>query len=82
MAWYEIVLGAILLVVALVITIVVLLQEGRRAGIAGAIGGGAETFLSKNQAHKLSNRLRSYTKYLAIFFGILAVAVNLILWLR
>ena len=53
MAWYEIVLGILLLLAAIVIIGVILLQEGRRQGINGAISGGADTFLSKNKARSI-----------------------------
>ena len=78
MAWYEIILGILLLLAAIVIIGVILLQEGRRQGIAGAIGGGAETFLSKSKAHSVSEKLRRATKYIAIVFVLLVVAVNAI----
>ena len=82
MLWYEIVLGAFLLILAIVIIVAVLGQEGRRTGIAGAISGGAETFLSKNKAKSVSGKLRSLTKVLAIVFLVLVLAVNIILWIR
>jgi preprotein translocase subunit SecG len=78
MAWYEIILGILLLLATIVIIGVILLQEGRRQGIAGAIGGGAETFLSKSKAHSVSEKLRRATKYIAIVFVLLVVAVNAI----
>ena len=36
-------------VASLFLILVVLLQSGKSAGIAGAIGGGMDTFLSKNK---------------------------------
>ena len=78
MAWYEIVIGALLIISALVIIAVILLQEGRRQGIAGAISGGADTFLSKSKAHSLSAKLRRLTKYIAIIFILAVIATNAI----
>ncbi len=78
MAWYEILIGALLLISALVIIAVILLQEGRRQGIAGAISGGADTFLSKSKAHSLSAKLRRITKYIAIIFILAVIATNAI----
>ena len=74
----EIILGALLIIFALVIIAVILLQEGRRSGIAGAVSGGADTFLSKNKAHTLSAKLQKITKYIAIIFILLVVAVDII----
>ena len=78
MAWYEILIGALLLISALVIIAVILLQEGRRQGIAGAISGGADTFLSKNKARTFDAFLARWTKYVAILFFILAIVANVI----
>lgn len=73
MAWYEIVLGIALLLCALLIIAIIILQEGRRSGIAGAISGGADTFLSKNKARTLSAKLQRVTKYVAAIFVVLVV---------
>ena len=78
MAWYEIILAIALLIFALVIIAVVLLQEGRRSGIAGAISGGADTFLSKNKARTLSAKLQRLTKYIAIVFIRLVIASTVV----
>ena len=78
MAWYEILIGVLLLLSALVIIAIILLQEGRRQGIAGAVSGGADTFLSKSKAHSLSAKLRRITKYIAIIFILAVIATNAI----
>lgn len=44
------ILGSLVLIVSAAIIFAILMQEGRRAGINGAISGGADTFLSKNKA--------------------------------
>ncbi len=78
MSALEIVLGILMLIVSLIIIAVVLLQEGRRAGINGAISGGADTFLSKNKARTFDAFLSRWTKYIAIAFFVLAIVANII----
>lgn len=78
MAWYEIVIGIVSILVSLIIIGIILLQQGRRAGINGAISGGADTFLSKNKARTADAKLSSLTKYVAILFFILAIVANVI----
>lgn len=75
---WEILLGVAVILVSLVIIAVILLQQGHRAGINGAISGGADTFLSKNKARTLDARLASITKYVAIAFFVLAIVANVI----
>ena len=74
----EIVVGSILLVLSLVVIFVVILQEGHRSGINGAISGGADTFLSKNKARTVDAFLARWTKWLAVAFFILAIAANFV----
>ncbi len=74
----EIILGILVIIVSLLIIAVVLLQQGRRAGINGAISGGADTFLSKNKARTVDAALARWTKYVAIVFFILAIVANII----
>lgn len=63
---------------ALFLIVVVLLQESKTAGLNGAIGGGADTFLSKNKAKTLDARLARYTKWVAIAFLVLTLAICLL----
>ncbi len=74
----EIVLGIAFIIVSIVIIVAVLFQQGRRAGINGAISGGADTFLSKNKARTVDAILARWTKYVAILFFILAIVANAI----
>ena len=78
MSVWEIIIGIAVMLVSIVIIGVVLLQEGRRAGITGAISGGAETFLSKNQAKTFEAFVAKWTKVIAIVFFVLVIAANFI----
>lgn len=78
MAWYEILVGALVIIISLAIIAAVLLQQGRRAGINGAISGGADTFLSKNKARTADAMIARLTKYFAILFFVLALVANFI----
>lgn len=78
MSVFEIIVGSILILFSLVIIAVILLQQGRRAGISGAISGAADTFLSKNQARTMETKLARWTKYICIGFLLLVLASNVI----
>ena len=82
MAWYDYVIGSVLILLALIIIAVVLLQEGRRKGVTGVIEGGADTFLSKGKAKAVDAVLAKWTKYIATLFMVIVVvcfALNIIL---
>lgn len=78
MSAVEIILGILVIIVSLVIIAAIILQQGRRAGINGAISGGADTFLSKNKARTFDAFLARWTKYVAILFFVLAIVANII----
>ena len=62
----------------LAVTVVVLMQSGKSAGLSGAISGGAETFLSKGKAKSLDDWLAKATKWFALAFVLLTLILNLI----
>lgn len=78
MSVWEIILGIGVIIVSLFIIAVILLQQGHRAGVTGAISGGADTFLSKNKARTFDATLARFTKYIAILFFVLALVANFI----
>lgn len=78
MSIWEIILGIGVIIVSLFIIAIILLQQGHRAGVTGAISGGADTFLSKNKARTFDATLARFTKYIAILFFVLALVANFI----
>ena len=82
MTIFEIIVGSIILVLALVIIAAILLQEARRAGINGAISGGADTFLSKNKARSVDAFLSRWTKVIAIVFMLFVVLAFVLAMLK
>ena len=78
MAVHEIILGIVLILLSVAI-IVLLLQEGKSAGLSGAIAGGAETFFGKNKSRTMESKLVLITKIIAISFFVLALVATLLL---
>lgn len=78
MSWYEIVLGIVLIITSIALVVIVLLQEGRQAGLSGAIAGGAETFLGKNKSKTIEQKLVKITKILAGIFFVLSLGASLL----
>ncbi|MGN0573846.1 MAG: preprotein translocase subunit SecG [Acutalibacteraceae bacterium] len=78
MAWYEIVLGIVLILTSLLIIAVVLMQESRTQGLSGAIAGGADTFLGKSKGRTIDQKLGKITKICAIIFFVLSLVSTLV----
>jgi len=78
MPFYQILLGAVLIITSIIIVVIVLLQQSRQAGLSGAVAGGAETFFGKNKGRTIEAKLARITKFVAIFFFILTIGAALI----
>ena len=61
------------LLCGLFIILAVLFQSGKHAGLSGAIGGAAESFLSKNKAKTMDAKLARATKWIGAVFLILTL---------
>ena len=69
------ILTVVLIIVSLSATVVILLQEGKSAGL-GAIAGEADTYWGKNKGRSMEGILVKLTKVLVALFLILAIALN------
>ena len=78
MSPWIIVLTIIQLLTAVATVAIVLFQSGKSAGLSGAIGGVADTFLAKNKAKSLDAKLARYTTWVALAFVILTLLINIL----
>ena len=74
----QIILSIIYFIVSLGLIAIVMLQSGKSAGLSGAIAGGAETFLSKNKAKSLDAKLAKATKWVAIAWVLVTLALCIV----
>ena len=72
----RIILTVIFIVMCIALTVLVLMQEGKDAGL-GAIAGDAETYWGKNKGRSMEGLLVKITKWLAIGFMVVAVILNI-----
>ena len=72
----RIILTILFILVCLALAILVLLQEGKSAGL-GAISGAAESYWGKNKSRSMEGKMLKITTGLAIGFIILAVVLNI-----
>lgn len=74
----ELVLTILQVISGVVVSIIILLQSGKSAGLSGAIAGGADTFFSKGKSKTLDQKLAKATKWIALVFVLLTLALHLI----
>ena len=73
---FRIILQVVFIILFIALTVLVLMQEGKSAGL-GAISGAAETYWGKNKGRSMEGKLVKFTKYLAVGFMVLAIILNL-----
>ena len=78
MQWYQILLGVITIVVSLLITVLVILQESKSQGL-GVVSGGAENLFGKTKGRSFEDKLVKYTKYATGVFFVLTLGTTLLL---
>lgn len=63
--------------IAIALSVVVLMQEGKAAGLSGTINGVADTYWGKNKGRSMEGNLEKATKILGALFIIVALLLNM-----
>ena len=64
--------------VSVALIVVVLMQSGKEAGLSSALTGASESYMNKNKKGNLDQMLASSTKWIAIVWIVLTLALSLI----
>lgn len=72
----KIVITVLFIIVCIALTVLVLMQEGKSAGL-GSISGAAETYWGKNKGRSMEGTLVKLTKYLVVAFIVIAAVLNI-----
>ena len=73
----RIALSIIFVLIAIALTVIVLLQEGKSQGL-GSIAGMVDTYWGRNKGRSMEGNLEKFTKFAAILFVVLALVLNLL----
>ena len=66
------------LLCGLAVILAVLFQSGKSAGLSGAIGGVADTFMSKSKAKSFDAKLAKATKWIGAVFIVLTLILSIL----
>lgn len=75
MSVIRIILTVLFIIDCIGLTVIVLMQEGKSAGL-GTIGGAAESYWGKNKGRSMEGALVKITRVMAVLFILLAVVLN------
>jgi len=72
----KIVLDIVFILICIALTIIILMQEGKSAGL-GAISGAADTYWGKNKGRSMEGMLVKLTRLLVVLFLVISAVLNL-----
>lgn len=77
------ILTIVYILVCVGLTVIILMQEGKDAGLSAITGGatgGSDTYWSKNKGRSAEGALKKGTTALAVLFFVLSIVLNLKVW--
>ncbi|HAU84576.1 MAG TPA: preprotein translocase subunit SecG [Lachnospiraceae bacterium] len=72
MTWLRTIVTILYVLVCIALSVVVLMQEGKQAGLSGSISGAAESYWGKNKGRSMEGALEKGTRVLAIVFMVIS----------
>ncbi len=76
MAVAKTVVTVVFIVICLAVTVIILMQEGKSAGL-GAIAGAADTYWGKNKGRSMEGMLVKITRALVVLFMVISAVLNI-----
>ena len=76
MAVLKTVLTVVFIIICIALTVIILLQEGKSAGL-GAISGAADTYWGKNKGRSMEGMLVKVTRVQVILFLLISIVLNI-----
>lgn len=75
MSVLRIILTIVFIIICIALTVIVLLQEGKSAGL-GSIAGAAESYWGKNKSRSVEGKLETATKAMVVAFFVIAILLS------
>lgn len=66
----------VFILIGIALAIIVLMQEGKSAGLSGSISGTSDTYWSKNKGRSAEGKLVRLTGFLTFLFFLFAAVLN------
>ena len=77
MTWLRAIASIIYVLVCIALSVVVLMQEGKQAGLSGSISGAAESYWGKNKGRSMEGALVNATRVLSVVFILFSILLCL-----
>lgn len=77
MAVWQIILTIILIVICAALTVIILFQEGKSAGLGSLSGQTTDTYYTKNKGRTKEGRMVKITTLMVVIFFVLSAVLNI-----
>ena len=65
------------IIVCIALVVIVLMQEGKSAGLSGSINGVADTYWGKNKGRSIEGALSKITTVLSVLFIVISILLTM-----
>lgn len=72
----RVVIQIIFILICIGLTVIVLMQEGKSAGL-GSLGGSSDSYWGRNKGRSIEGAIVKSTKFLALAYIVLSIVLNL-----
>jgi preprotein translocase subunit SecG len=66
-----------MIIICVIMTIIILMQEGKSQGLGAIAGGNSDTYWGKNKGRTMEGFLVKFTTGLVVAFFVLAILLNM-----
>lgn len=73
----RIILTVLLIIDCVAVTVIVLMQEGKQAGLGAMAGGMQDSYWSQNKSRSKEGKLITITRVMVVLFFLLSILLNL-----
>ncbi|MBR5338397.1 MAG: preprotein translocase subunit SecG [Lachnospiraceae bacterium] len=77
MSVLRIILTVLLILDCIVVSVIILMQEGKQVGLGAMAGGSADSYWSKNKSRSMEGKLVTLTRVLVVLFFLISILLNL-----
>ena len=74
----KIILTVALVLISIVMTVIILMQEGKGNGLSSGIAGGSDSYVSRNKGRTAEGKMVRYTTILVVAFMLISLLLNIL----
>ena len=73
----RIILTVVMIIISVIMTVIILMQEGKSQGLGAIAGANSDTYWGKNKGRTMEGFLVKFTTGLVVVFFLLAILLNM-----